>query len=252
MSQDDSKKTPPTSEPAPERPSAPSSESAPAPAAAPTSRFAAWWSAPATVLTVLFVIAVLMALTATFGVLAFRRDQASQVSRQTVATLSPTLTRPPARPTGGAPTPPLRPEAEPPVDPNVLGITYTSGSLRANDGAYIDFDDDEVTGRRTDESDVAVDAFGVTGLAAVPLSVFGRDADPTRHDCASIPPQEWEVTVPTEQLDEGARVCFRTDEQRYGFFVVMGRRLTDSGGLIGLDLSYQVWEGPQDREDHEE
>ena len=200
-----------------------------------------------TVLTVLSLMVLLLALTIVFGVVAFRGDRQPAAGADAPVAASPPRRAPAPSPTGPPPGPP-RPSAVPPVDPAVLGIPYTSGGFRANDGAYIDFDDDNLTGRRTDDTDIGVASFGVTGLDAVPLAVFTPDTDPTRLDCAAVPPQDWVVTVPTEQLTEGTRVCFITSEERYGYFVVMGRRLTGSGSLLGLELSYLVWEG-EDRKD---
>src|SRR5690606_15778437 len=134
------------------------------------------------------------------------------------------------------------------VDPNVLGVRYTSGAFQANDGTFIDFDGNARSGRRTDEADIQVDGFGVTGLNAVPLCVVGT-TDPILIDCSAIPPEEWVVTVPTERLSVGARVRFRTDEQRCGFFAVMNARHTGSETLLGVHLSYLVWEGPDDGQD---
>lgn len=201
-------------------------------------------------LTVLSLIVLLLALTIVFGIVAFGGDGQPTAGTDAPGPVaaSPTRRAPAPPPTGPPPNPP-QPSAAPPVDPAVLGIPYTSGGFRANDGAYIDFDDDDLTGRRTDDTDIGVESFGVTGLDAVPLSVFTPDTDPTRLDCAAIPPEDWGVTVPTEQLTEGTRVCFRTSEERYGYFVVMSRRLTGSGALIGLELSYLVWEGPKDGKD---
>lgn len=212
----------------------------------PASRFAAWWSAPATVLTVLLVIAVLVALTVIMGVVAFRRDQAPS-GGAAIVNSAPVPTRQ-AAPTRPTPDSSAGVEARPPVDPNVLGVRYTSGAFQANDGTFIDFDGNARSGRRTDEADIQVDGFGVTGLNAVPLSVVGT-TDPILIDCSAIPPEEWVVTVPTEQLTVGTRVCFRTDEQRYGFFTVMNARHTGSETLLGVHLSYLVWEGPDDGQD---
>lgn len=210
----------------------------------PASRFAAWWSAPATVLTVLLVIAVLLSLTVVLGVVAFRRGAVVDAARGPIAASIPAPTRT-AAPTQPTEKPSTGVDARPPVDPSVLGVRYTSGAYQANDGTFIDFDGNDRSGRRTDESDIQVDSFGITGLNAVPLSVVGS-TDPILMECSAIPAEDWVVTVPAEELTEGTRVCFRTTDQRYGFFTVMNVRYTNSDTLLGVRLSYLVWKGPDD------
>lgn len=213
----------------------------------PRSRFVAWWSAPITVLTVALVMVLLLALTVTLGITAVRRGGPAPAGGESLSSAEPVPARPTPRPRPSAAASPGT-DAVPPVDPAVLGIPYTSGAFQANDGTFIDFDDNHRSGRRSGESDIQVDDFGITGVNAVPLVVVGT-SDPMLIDCTAVPPQDWVVTVPTEELTVGTRVCFRTSEQRYGFFTVMRTRYTNADTFIGLELAYLVWEGPDDSQD---
>src|SRR5690606_13678196 len=98
----------------------------------PASRFAAWWSAPATVLTVLLVIAVLLSLTVVLGVVAFRRGAVVDAARGPIAASIPAPTRT-AAPTQPTEKPSTGVDARPPVDPSVLRSEEHTSELQSRE-----------------------------------------------------------------------------------------------------------------------
>lgn len=228
------------------------------------SAFAAWWNRRSTVYLVLVVILALIVATLALAVHALLRDVPPP---QVIVQASPTpsapresSSAPPAAPSTTTPEPapattPAPEAAEqtvpevsalPPVPPGTLGETFTSGVATLMAGDVYDFDEnsDFLFGNGTD---IAVTGHGMTGLNAVPLSVYGTEDVPTMADCAAVPPEDWVLTVSPAQLVPGTHICYVTnDGRRYGYLTVQDVEFNTDGELDEIEIAYLVWRGASD------
>lgn len=225
--------------------------------------FAAWWNRRSTVYLVVFVVLALVAATLALAVHALTRVPAQPAPLgQATPTPSPPRESSTAPPVSlGTPTPESSPTnapapegtapaadlpALPPVPPGTIGDPYTSGVVTLEPDDVYDLDTDSAFAARW-SSDIAVTRQGITGLNAVPLSVYGTGEVPRLADCAATAPEDWVLTVPPEQLTPGTHICYFTDRgNRYGYLTVQDSRFTTSGGLDLIQFAYLVWKGADD------
>ncbi|MFG2044338.1 hypothetical protein [Dactylosporangium sp. NPDC048998] len=255
----------------PRQPAAPAEEAAPAPAPAEEPE-------PATQplrkgrIAVLLVGLVVLVIAVAGGVLATRDDSTKDGTDATAATTDATTGEPvvpvaertagssggagggaggasatagttadPSGPASGAAAGPSAGVSAPPAAPPATGILRTGTAQLAvlagqPDEAY-DFDSGT---KQTAGADVTAGAIGLSAANGARFAVLLTADTPSLAACSAVPAAQWTGQVVLASLLPGSKVCVRTSEDRYAWFMTRAGELV-TGALYSANLDFIVY-----------
>lgn len=96
-------------------------------------------------------------------------------------------------------------------------------------------------------TDIQVTPNSLAGINGGTLALWEQTTPPTSDDCSALPGKAYSTSVHMSRLDEGAMLCVKTNDGRFGFLRVTSADKEDDGQLSGLDLHYEVWKKKGDQ-----
>jgi hypothetical protein len=216
---------------------------------------------------VLIIGIVVLVIAAVGGVLATREKSSGNDERTDAATATATETTAPALPvvvetvsatpsdatrsgdTGAAPSagasaansaPASAPAGTPAAVPS-------SGILRTGTAQFVvlagqpddAYDFDSAT-KQAAGADATAGAIGITAANGATFAVLLTDDTPSLAVCSAVPADRWVGQVVIGSLVPGARVCMRTSENRYAWFMTRAGELV-TGALYTSNLDFVVY-----------